>query len=63
MDQYYENFRVRLHAEYMGSDLCITICGGDSPHIGSVAIAEPRESLNRGWATIRNCFHIQFFRA
>lgn len=46
MDQYYENFRVRLHAEYMGSDLCITICGGDSPHIGSVAIAEPRESLN-----------------
>lgn len=45
MDRYYETMRVHLHTERMGNDLCITVCGGDRPHIGSVAIAEPRESL------------------
>lgn len=45
MERYYESFRIHLHAEYMGDDLCVTICGGDTPHIGSVAIAEPRDSL------------------
>lgn len=29
----------------MGNDLCITLGGGDRPHIGCVAIADPRESL------------------
>jgi len=46
MDKYYDDLRVRVHAEEMGTGLCITICGGDEPHIGSVAVAEPRESLS-----------------
>lgn len=47
MEKYYDELRVRLRAERMGDDLCIMISGGDAPHIGSVAIAEPRESLRR----------------
>lgn len=46
MDKYYEELRVQVHAEKMGEDLCVTICGGDRAHIGSVAIAEPRESMS-----------------
>ncbi len=45
MDYYNKELNVHTHVEKMGSDLCITICGGDSPHIGSIAIADPRESL------------------
>ena len=47
MEKYYDGLRVRLRVERMGDDLCIMISGGDAPHIGSVAIAEPRESLRR----------------
>lgn len=46
MNKYYESLRVQLHTEQMGNDLCITICGGDKPHIGCVAVAEPRRSLS-----------------
>lgn len=46
MDKYYEKLHVKLHVEKMGEDLCVTICGGDRPHIGSIAIADPRESLS-----------------
>lgn len=45
MEKYYEQLRIRLSVARIGHDLCITISGGDKPHIGSVAIAEPRESL------------------
>ena len=45
MDRYYDEFRIRVHAEEMGDGLCVNICGGDRAHIGSVAIAEPRPSL------------------
>ncbi len=34
-----------VSAEIMGRDLGITICGGDKPHVGCVALAVPRESL------------------
>lgn len=44
-DFYYEQLRVGLHVEKMGEDLCATVSGGDKPHIGSIAIAEPRQSL------------------
>lgn len=47
MEKYYNELRVRLRVERMGNDLCVMISGGDAPHIGSVAIAEPRESLRR----------------
>ena len=50
MERYYGDWRVRVRWETMGEDLCVTICGGDRPHIGSVAIAEPRESLRGGGA-------------
>ena len=45
MEKFYEHLRIRLSVARIGHDLCITISGGDKPHIGSVAIAEPRESL------------------
>lgn len=47
MEKCYDELRVRLRMERMGNDLCVMISGGDAPHIGSVAIAEPRESLRR----------------
>ena len=47
MNRYYNEIGVNIHTENMGDDLCITICGGDKPHIGSVSIAEPRESLQK----------------
>ena len=45
MDRFYEALRIRVHVEEMGGHLCVTIAGGDQPHIGCVAIAEPRPSL------------------
>lgn len=45
MNLFYEALRVHVHVEEMGCHLCVTIAGGDQPHIGSVAIAEPRPSL------------------
>lgn len=45
MDLSYEELRLRVHAEELGDGLSVTVCGGDRAHIGSVAIAEPRESL------------------
>ncbi|MDH5559771.1 MAG: hypothetical protein OEY59_02850 [Deltaproteobacteria bacterium] len=32
--------------QIIGRDLLIGVWGGDSPHIGAVAISQPRESLN-----------------
>ena len=45
MDRYYKELRIHVHSEEMGEGLCVTICGGDRAHIGSVATAEPRSSL------------------
>ncbi len=45
MEKTYEALRIRLSAQAMGADLCVTVCGGDKAHIGSVAIAEPRPSM------------------
>ncbi len=30
----------------VGSDLCVSVFGGDKPHIGAVALASPRMSLD-----------------
>ena len=30
----------------MGKDLCIIVCGGEAPHLGAVAVAQARPSLN-----------------
>lgn len=37
--------RVCLRATEAGEDLVVTIAGGESPHVGSVAVAVPRPSL------------------
>lgn len=37
--------RVCLRATEAGEDLVVTIAGGESPHVGSVAMAVPRPSL------------------
>lgn len=54
-ERYYEALNILVRAERMGRDICVQISGGDSPHIGSVSIAEPRNSLDgsgRGAATV-----------
>ena len=38
-------FEVFLNAVFMGRDVSVTISGGETPHIGAVAIAIPRKSL------------------
>jgi hypothetical protein len=35
-----------LHAVPMGRDLAVTLAGGDVAHIGAVAVAQPRPSLD-----------------
>lgn len=41
----YKNHNLYLQAIAMGNDWNISIFGGDSPHIGAVAIGIPRPSL------------------
>lgn len=38
-------YRVEATVTLCGSDLSVCICGGDTPHIGAVALASPRMSL------------------
>lgn len=40
-----QNIILELSVVRLGEDLSVTISGGDRPHIGSVALAVPRESL------------------
>ena len=37
---------LNIESTWVGDDLCITVSGGERPHIGSVAIATPRPSLS-----------------
>ena len=39
---------VRLTCVRMGRDLAVTLSGGDRPHIGAVAVSQPRASLREG---------------
>jgi hypothetical protein len=38
-------YRVEAAVLICGRDISIAICGGDTPHIGAVALASPRMSL------------------
>ncbi len=38
-------YRLEASVEKIGEDLLIAIWGGDKPHIGAVAVAQPRPSL------------------
>lgn len=43
------DLKIDLKAIFMGEDLCVTITGGEVPHLGAVAVGIPREShLNNG---------------
>ena len=38
-------YRVKAEVSCIGSDILVALFGGSKPHIGSVAVALPRESL------------------
>jgi hypothetical protein len=42
----YNSARIALQAVAMGADLAICLSGGERPHIGAVAVAQPRPSLS-----------------
>ncbi|MDR3670979.1 MAG: hypothetical protein P4L36_09045 [Holophaga sp.] len=42
---------VRMTCVAMGRDLAVTLCGGDRPHIGAVAVSQARPSLAPGGGT------------
>lgn len=46
-----EGVNMRVCAVWAGSDLCVVISGGHRPHIGSVSIGVPRQSLQQDGAT------------
>ncbi|HCT93179.1 MAG TPA: hypothetical protein DF613_17605 [Lachnospiraceae bacterium] len=37
--------KITISAEHLGKDMLITVAGGDKPHIGTVVLAVPRDSL------------------
>ncbi len=41
----YGRIALRALTTPMGKDLCVVITGGDRPHLGAVALAQPRPSL------------------
>ncbi|MBQ9958738.1 MAG: hypothetical protein IJP01_00120 [Oscillospiraceae bacterium] len=45
-EQYFAALRIRVSAQRIGSDIQVTVAGGDGPHIGCVAIGEPDERLS-----------------
>lgn len=44
-----------MTAQPMGKDVNVSLCGGDAPHIGAVALARPRESLKGDGAVSATC--------
>jgi hypothetical protein len=44
-------YRVWTYFFLMGKDLVVGICGGEKPHIGALAVAEPRPSRNKPGVT------------
>ena len=40
-----DRYKLRATARWIGGDLLVAIWGGDRPHIGAVALAQPRPSL------------------
>ena len=40
-----ERYNLRASARWIGGDLLVAIWGGERPHIGAVALAQPRPSL------------------
>ena len=40
-----DRYNLRASARWIGGDLLVAIWGGERPHIGAVALAQPRPSL------------------
>ena len=47
--------RVQGNLTLWGEDICLNIGGGTLPHIGAVAVAEPRPSLRRDGSSSASC--------
>lgn len=47
--------RVQGHLTLCGEDICLNIGGGTLPHIGAVAVAEPRPSLRGDGSSSASC--------
>ncbi len=46
---------VTLAVQQMGKDVNVSLYGGDVPHIGAVALAQPRESLKGDGKIAASC--------
>ena len=46
---------ITVTAQRMGPDLNVSVFGGEAPHIGAVALAQPRESLKRDGSASASC--------
>ena len=46
---------ISVTAIFMGNDLNISLYGGDAPHIGAVALAQPRPSLQNAKQNSSTC--------
>jgi gallate decarboxylase subunit D len=44
-------YGLEASAQWIGTDLLVAIWGGEQPHIGAVALAQPRPSLKDGERT------------
>ena len=44
-------YDLEASAQWIGNDLLVAIWGGEQPHIGAVALAQPRPSLKDGETT------------
>jgi hypothetical protein len=44
-------YDLEASAQWIGNDLLVAIWGGEQPHIGAVALAQPRPSLKDGEST------------
>jgi hypothetical protein len=40
-----DRYNLRASARWIGADLLVAIWGGERPHIGAIALAQPRPSL------------------
>ncbi len=41
-----ESYRLSANVQLIGKDLMVAVWGGEKPHIGAVAVAQPRPSLS-----------------
>ncbi len=44
-------YDIEAYVRFIGADLLVAISGGEKPHIGAVAVAQPRPSLRNPEAT------------